>query len=215
MTKKQRALEAIRLLAQAYPEARCSLEYGKAYELLIATRLSAQCTDKRVNQITPELFARFDTLQSLAEADVREVEGIIRSCGLYKTKARDIVALSQMMLDTYGGAVPDTIEALVRLPGIGRKTANLIVGDVYGKPAVITDTHVIRISGRIGLTDSSDPLKVEKDLRAVLPEEESTLFCHRMVWHGREICTARKPLCERCALLPCCKFGQIKIKDKN
>ena len=191
-----------------YPDALCSLEYGKDYELLFSVRLAAQCTDERVNQVTPALFARFPTLESLAEADVAEVETYIRSTGFFRAKARDIVASARMLLDQFGGKVPDNMEDLLRLPGVGRKTANLVLGDIYRQPgAVVADTHCIRISGRLGLTDGTkDPVKVEQQLRPQLPPEESNDFCHRLVLHGRAVCMARKPDCEQCNLRPWCDF---------
>ncbi len=204
MTNKQRALAAINLLKEQYPQAICSLTYDDPYQLLVATRLSAQCTDARVNMVTPALFARFPTPQSAADATPEEVEPFIRSCGLYKTKARDIVALSKMLCEEFSGKVPDTIEALTRLPGVGRKTANLVCGDIYGKPAVVTDTHCIRITGRLGLVDTKDPYKVEMALRKLLPPEESNAFCHRLVLFGRDICTARSPRCNACPLAALC-----------
>ena len=204
MTKKQRALLAIDALKQRYPEGICSLQYTEPLELLIATRLSAQCTDARVNMVTPALFERFPTLEAFAEADPEEVGEYIHSCGLYKTKARDIVAMARMLCDEYGGVVPDTVEELIKLPGVGRKTANLVCGDIYGKPAVVTDTHCIRIAGRLGLVDSKDPYKVERQLRELLPLEESNAFCHRLVLFGREICSARSPRCADCPLSDHC-----------
>lgn len=207
MRKKERARMAVDLLKQVYPDGICSLDYKKDYELLFAVRLSAQCTDARVNLVTPALFDRFPTLEALADADVTEVEALIHSTGFFRAKARDIVLSSQMLLEEYGGKVPDTMEALLRLPGVGRKTANLILGDVYHVPGVVVaDTHCIRISGRLGLTDGSkDPGKVEEQLRKVLPPEESNDFCHRLVLHGRAVCMARKPDCVNCALAVCCK----------
>ena len=205
MTKKQRASAAVEGLKALYPEAICSLTAENPLQLLIATRLSAQCTDARVNMVTPALFARFPTLDSLAEADADEVGEYIRSCGLYKTKARDTVAMCRMLRDVYGGVIPDTVEELTKLPGVGRKTANLVCGDVYGKPAVVTDTHCIRITGRLGLTDGTkDPYKVEMQLKKVLPPEESNDFCHRLVLFGRDICSARAPKCETCPLREFC-----------
>lgn len=209
MTKKQRAAGAIAALRALYPDAVCSLSAADPLQLLIATRLSAQCTDARVNMVTPALFARFPTLDALADAAPEEVGEYIRSCGLYKTKARDIVAMCGMLRDTYGGRVPDTIEELTKLPGVGRKTANLICGDIYGKPAVVADTHCIRITGRLGLTDGSkDPYKVEMQLRKVLPPEESNAFCHRLVMFGRDICCARSPHCARCPLGGVCPAAE-------
>lgn len=195
-------------LKQLYPESICSLNYPKPYELLFAVRLSAQCTDERVNKVTPALFERFPTLESLAQADVSEVETYIHSTGFFRAKARDIVASSQMLLDEFDGRVPDNMDDLLRLPGVGRKTANLILGDVYNTPGVVVaDTHCIRISGKLGLTDGTkDPAKVEQQLRAVLPPEESNDFCHRIVLHGRAVCTARNPDCQNCTLRICCDF---------
>ena len=193
-------------LKALYPDSLCSLEYEKDYELLFSVRLAAQCTDERVNKVTPALFARFPTLESLAEADVAEVERYIHSTGFFRAKARDIVAASRMLVEQYGGRVPDTMEELLKLPGVGRKTANLILGDVYHTPGVVVaDTHCIRITGRLGLTDGTkDPAKVEEQLRPILPPEESNDFCHRMVLHGRAVCIARRPQCESCTLRPWC-----------
>lgn len=195
-------------LKALYPDGVCSLNYPKDYELLFSVRLAAQCTDERVNQVTPALYARFPTLESLAEADVSEVEEYIHSTGFFRAKARDIVAASKMLVEEYGGKVPDTMDDLLRLPGVGRKTANLILGDVYHVPGVVVaDTHCIRISGLLGLTDGTkDPAKVEVQLRAVLPPEESNDFCHRLVLHGRAVCVARRPDCEHCVLAPWCDF---------
>ena len=194
-------------LAQLYPESLCALQYEKPHELLFAVILSAQCTDARVNMVTPALFARFPTLEAFAEADVTEVEELIRSCGFYHTKARNIVETAGILADQYGGRVPDTMEALTALPGVGRKTANLILGDVYKVPgSVVTDTHCIRIANRLELCASKEPRVVEEALRAVLPSEESSDFCHRLVLHGRALCTARKPKCTACPLyLQACK----------
>ncbi len=195
-------------LKALYPDSICSLDYPKPYELLFAVRLAAQCTDERVNKVTPALFARFPSLEALAEADVAEVETYIHSTGFFRAKARDIVAASQMMLREFGGKVPDNMDDLLRLPGVGRKTANLILGDVYNTPGVVVaDTHCIRISGKLGLTDGTkDPAKVEQQLRAILPPEESNNFCHRLVLHGRAVCMARKPDCPNCTLRPWCDF---------
>ena len=197
-------------LKTLYPDGLCSLDYPKPYELLFSVRLAAQCTDERVNQVTPVLFGRFPTLESLAEADVQEVEQYIHSTGFFRAKARDIVAASRMMLEQFDGKVPDNMDDLLKLPGVGRKTANLILGDVYHVPGVVVaDTHCIRISGKLGLTDGTkDPAKVETQLRAVLPPEESNDFCHRLVLHGRAVCTARKPNCQGCSLRPWCDFFQ-------
>ena len=205
MTKKELAKLAVEALKQEYPDAICSLEYRDPLQLLIATRLSAQCTDARVNLVTPGLFARFPTLEAFCEGTEEEIGELIRSCGFYNTKSKDILGMCKMIRDDFGGVVPDTIEDLTKLPGVGRKTANLIVGDIYGKPAVVTDTHCIRIAGRLGLTANIAPEKVETDLRAVLPPEESNDFCHRLVLHGRAVCTARKALCETCCMAAFCK----------
>lgn len=198
-------------LKKLYPEGVCSLDYGKDYELLFSVRLAAQCTDERVNQVTPALFARFPTLEALAGADVAEVEQYIHSTGFFRAKARDIVLASQMLLRDHGGKVPDTMEDLLKLPGVGRKTANLILGDIYHTPGVVVaDTHCIRISGLLGLTDGTkDPAKVEQQLRAILPPEESNDFCHRLVLHGRAVCTARKAYCEQCCMAPFCKKAGV------
>ena len=189
-------------LKQLYPDGICSLQYKKDYELLFAVRLSAQCTDERVNQVTPALFARFPTLEAFAQADVEEVGEYIHSCGFFRAKSRDLVLCAQMLLSQHGGKVPGTMEELVALPGVGRKTANLILGDVFHTPGVVVaDTHCIRISGRLGLTDGTkDPGKVEKQLREILPPEESNDFCHRLVLHGRAICTARQAKCGMCPI---------------
>ncbi len=207
MTKKQRALLAVEALKKEYPQAVCSLTYEDPLQLLIATRLSAQCTDARVNLVTPALFDRFPTLRAFCEGSVEEIEELIHSCGLYKTKARDIFALCHMLQDEFDGVVPDTIEQLTRLPGVGRKTANLVVGDIYHKPAVVTDTHCIRIAGRLGLTESKIPFKVENDLRALLPKNESNNFCHRLVLHGRAVCMARGQKCTQCCMKEFCKYA--------
>lgn len=206
MTKKERARHIVEELKTVYPEGLCSLQYPKPHELLFSVRLSAQCTDERVNQVTPALYARFPTLEAFAQADVREVEELIHSCGFFRAKAHDIVACAQMLLSDFDGKVPDNMEDLLKLPGVGRKTANLILGDIYHTPGVvIADTHCIRISGRLGLTDGTkDPGKVETQLRKVLPPEESNDFCHRLVLHGRAVCTARVPYCEKCCLRVWC-----------
>ena len=205
MKKKDRATLIVEELKKAYPEGICSLQYPKPHELLFSVRLSAQCTDERVNQVAPTLYARFPTLEAFAQADVHEVEEYIHSCGFFRAKAHDIVASAQMLLRDYGGKVPDTMEELLKLPGVGRKTANLILGDVYGREGYVCDTHCIRITGLLGLTDGSkDPLKVELQLRECIPPEESNDFCHRMVLHGRAVCAARRPDCEHCTLRPWC-----------
>ena len=205
MTKKQRALSAVSALKERYPEAACSLESKNPLELLIATRLSAQCTDARVNMVTPTLFEKYKTLEDYCNADVADVEEIIRSCGFFKTKAKDIVGMAQMIRDKFGGQVPDSIEKLTSLPGVGRKTANLIMGDVYKQPVVVADTHLIRISNLLGLVDTKDPKKVELEMKKLLPPEESNDFCHRCVLFGREICIARRPKCDICPMREFCK----------
>ena len=206
MTKKQLTLKSVEALKKAYPEAICSLVYSDPLQLLIATRLSAQCTDARVNLVTPELFSKYKTLDDLANAEVEDVEKIIRSCGFYHDKARDIVGIAKKIKSDFNGEVPSTIEDLTSLPGVGRKTANLIMGDVFHSPSsVVTDTHLIRISNRIGLVDTKDPKKVEFELRKLLPPDESNDFCHRTVLHGRAVCTARKAHCDICTLKDFCK----------
>lgn len=205
MTKKQIALNAVEALKKEYPNAICSLVYSDPLHLLVATRLAAQCTDARVNMVTPALFERFPDAESFAEATEQEVAEYIKSCGLYKTKSRDIVAMGKKLVDDFDGKVPDNIEDLTSLPGIGRKTANLIIGDVYGKPAVVVDTHCIRITRRLGLHELKDAKKIEFILRDLLPPEESNDFCHRLVLHGRAVCDARKPKCEECCMKDFCK----------
>lgn len=198
--------EIIAALKDRYPSALCALQYEKDYELMIAVRLSAQCTDARVNLITPALFARFPTLDAFADADIAEVETYVHSCGFYRQKAKDIVQACQILRAEHGGKVPDTMEALLKLPGVGRKTANLLLGDIYRRPgSVVCDTHCIRISNRLGLASGKEPEKVEKQLRAILPPEESSDFCHRIVLFGRDLCTARSPKCGECPLRPFCK----------
>lgn len=209
----KKAAVIIDLLKAEYPDVKCALVYSKPHELLIATRLSAQCTDVRVNIVTPALFERFPTVEAFADAEVSEVEEYIKSCGLYHTKAHDIVELCRMLRDIYGGKVPDTIEELVKLPGVGRKTANLIVGDLYGKPAMVCDTHVIRLSNRLGLAKGTDAVQVEKQLRRIIPENEGLNFCHRLVWHGRKVCSARNPKCCECMLKEQC--SEFKSKNKS
>ena len=213
MRVKKSISAIIEQLKIMYPGAECSLDYKKDYELLISVRLAAQCTDARVNLVTPALFARFPTLEAFAEADVDEVGEYVHSCGFWRAKARDIVLCAQMLLREYGGKVPDTMEELLKLPGVGRKTANLLLGDIYGKEGYVCDTHCIRITGRLGITDGSkDPLKVEMQLRKVIPPEESNDFCHRMVLHGRALCMARSPQCGLCPLAANCKYGKSVLK---
>lgn len=204
MRRKERAVAAVERLEKLYPNAICSLEYTDAFQLLIATRLSAQCTDKRVNMVTPALFAEFPDPQSMASAELSRVEELIKTCGLYKTKAKDLIAIAKAITERYGGKVPDTIEELTTLAGVGRKTANLVCGDIYGKPAVVTDTHFIRLCNRLGLVETTNPLSVEKQMRKLLPPEKSNDFCHRTVLFGREVCTARKANCENCVLSDIC-----------
>lgn len=204
MTKKQRVFEAVSRLEKLYPEAICSLDYKDAFQLLIATRLSAQCTDKRVNIVTPDLFAEFPTSKEMAKADLKRVEQLIKTCGLYKTKALDLIKIAQKIESDFGGKVPDKIEELTTLSGVGRKTANLVCGDIYGKPAVVTDTHFIRICNRLGFVSTDNPLKVENEMRKLLPPEKSNDFCHRTVLFGRDICTARNPKCDDCLLNDIC-----------
>ena len=205
MKSKKEIRAIIEKLKETYPDALCSLDYEKDYELLFSVRLAAQCTDARVNMVTPALFARFPTLQSIAEASVDEVGEYVHSCGFWRAKARDIVAAAQQLLERFNGKVPDNMDDLLTLPGVGRKTANLILGDIYGQEGYVCDTHCIRITGKLGITDGSkDPLKVEQQLRKVIPPEESNSFCHRMVLFGREWCTARSPRCEECPLKHLC-----------
>ena len=211
MRKKELAQIAVEALEKLYPDAICSLDYKDAFQLLISTRLSAQCTDARVNLVTPQLFERFPDAKSMGEADVSEVEQLIKSCGLYKTKAKDLVGIGKMLTEQYGGVVPDTIEELTKLPGVGRKTANLVCGDIYKKSAVVADTHFIRLCNRLGFVNTTDPFKVEMEMRKILPPEKSNDFCHRAVLFGRDICTARKAFCERCPINDECPK---KIKTK-
>lgn len=210
----QKARMAVDLLEQAYPDAICSLEHNKEkpYELLMSTRLSAQCTDARVNIVTKELFSRFPTIDDFADGDLAEIERIVRPCGLYKTKALSLKKMATMLRDTYHYQVPDTIEELTRLPGVGRKTANLIVGDIYGKPSVVCDTHCIRITNLLGLSEGKDPFKVEMQLRKILPLDRSGDFCHRLVLHGRAVCVANRPKCENCVMGVCCSHYENSQK---
>lgn len=212
MTKKERALKSVEALKALYADGLCSLEADDPFKLLIATRLSAQCTDARVNLVTPVLFGKYPDAAALAKADIADVESIIHSCGFFRQKAKDIVGTAKRITGEFGGVVPDTIEVLITLPGVGRKTANLVVGDVYGKPAVVADTHLIRISNRLGLTDTKDPLKVEMQLRKLLPPEESNDFCHRCVLHGRAVCDARRPKCGECVLREFCPSADKAVK---
>lgn len=211
MRKRDLTLVAVSALEELYPQAVCSLNYTDAFQLLIATRLSAQCTDARVNMVTPKLFERFPDAESMGGADIIEIENLIKSCGLYKTKAKDLIEIGKKITADFGGKVPDTIEELTTLSGVGRKTANLVCGDIYGKPAVVCDTHFIRLVNRLGLVKTKDPLIVEKEMRKLLPPQKSSDFCHRAVLFGRDICTARKAFCERCPIdNNCPKIGVKK-----
>ena len=208
MTKKERAALCVEALKKDYPEAICSLDYSDPLQLLIATRLSAQCTDARVNLVTPALFKKYPDLDSFCEANVEDVENLIHSCGFYHGKARDIVGMAQKIKSDFGGKVPNTLEDLTSLPGVGRKTANLIMGDVYHQPAIVADTHLIRITNLLGLVETKDPKKVEMELKKIITPEESSDFCHRMVLHGRAVCIARRPQCEKCCMKEYCKSAK-------
>ena len=210
MDRKKLALEIIERLKTEYPDAACSLDYDQAWKLLVSVRLAAQCTDARVNQVVKGLFEKYPDVDALAEAPVEEIEKIVRPCGLGNSKARDISACMKMLKEEYGGKVPDQFEELLKLPGVGRKSANLIMGDVFGKPAIVADTHCIRLTNRMGLVDQiKDPKKVEMELWKIIPPEEGSEFCHRLVWHGREVCTARtRPYCDKCCIKDICpKIG--------
>lgn len=206
MTKKERAIAVCELLKKDYPEAVCQLNADTPFQLLVATRLSAQCTDARVNLVTPALFEKYPTENELAEAELADVESLIHSCGFYRGKARDLIGMATAVRDVYNGTLPDSIDELIKLPGVGRKTANLIMGDVYKKPAVVADTHLIRITNLLGLVNTKDPKKVELELKKILPPDESNDFCHRIVLHGRAVCIARRPKCESCNLKIACKY---------
>ena len=208
MRSQEQINEIVRLLLAEYPDERCSLRFDKPHELLFAVRLSAQCTDERVNMVTPALYARFPTLEAFAQAEVEEVERYVHSCGFYRAKARDIVACAQVLLEKHGGQLPHTMEELTALPGVGRKTANLILGDVFHVPgSTVVDTHCIRLMNRMGVVDGlKDPVKIEAELRKLLPPESSNDFCHCLVLHGRAVCDARKPLCEGCCVRHLCQF---------
>ncbi len=205
MKLSDRVLGIVEGLKKEYPQAECSLNYDEPYQLLFATRLSAQCTDARVNIVTKELYARYRTLREIAECDIEELERIVHPCGVFRMKARDIRACANVLLERHGGEVPDTMEELLALPGVGRKTANLILGDVFGKPAVVADTHCIRISNKLGLCESADPKKVELRLKEIVPPDEQNMLCHRFVWHGRAVCSARSPKCDICSINKFCK----------
>lgn len=212
MTKKQRALEIINRLKIEYPDADCTLDYDQAWKLLVSVRLAAQCTDARVNMIVPTLFEKYPGVEALADADVADIEEIVRPCGLGKSKARDISACMKMLRDEFDGKVPKDFNALLKLPGVGRKSANLIMGDVFGQPAIVTDTHCIRLVNRMGLVDGiKEPKKVEMELWKIIPPEEGSDFCHRLVYHGREVCTARtKPYCDKCCLQDICAKAGVE-----
>lgn len=214
MNKNEIALLAVKELEKLYPDIQCSLQYKHNYELLIAVRLSAQCTDARVNIVTEKLFRKYTSLQNFADADLSELENDVKPCGFYHTKAKNIKDMAKILIEKYNGELPKTMDELISLPGVGRKTANLIMGDVWGKPAVVTDTHCIRITGRLGLTENTEPYKVEKDLVKLIPPDVSSRFCHQTVQFGRDFCTARKPKCSECALNYFCRYYKIKnIKD--
>ncbi len=211
MTKKQLTLEIINRLKKEYPEADCTLDYDQAWKLLVSVRLAAQCTDARVNVVVEGLYEKYPDVDALAEAPVEEIEKIVKPCGLGHSKARDISACMKILKNQYGGKVPDDFDALLKLPGVGRKSANLIMGDVFGKPAIVTDTHCIRLVNRMGLVDDiKDPKKVEMALWKLVPPQEGNSFCHRLVNHGREVCTARtRPYCDRCCLKDICKKNGV------
>ena len=209
MTKKEKALLTCKVLEELYPDAKCSLIYSESYELMIAARLSAQCTDARVNIVTAELFKKYPTLEAFAKADISELEQDIKPCGFYHTKAKSIIEMANQLINNFNGEIPQTMEELLTISGIGRKTANLMLGDVYGKPAIVTDTHFIRICNRLGLVDTVNPLKVETQMRKLLPPDKSNDFCHRSVLFGRDVCTARKPDCENCILKDICPKKKV------
>lgn len=213
MTTKEKVSGIIAALKKLYPQAECSLQYDEPYQLLFATRLAAQCTDARVNIVTKDLYQKYPSLEAFAAADLAELEQDVKPCGFYHLKARDLKACAIALLEKHGGVVPDTMEELTALPGIGRKTANLILGDVYQKPAIVADTHCIRLSNKLGLAHSKDPKKVEFELRDIIPPEEQAMLCHRFVWHGRAVCNARSPKCEVCTLSPFCTTYQTTLKD--
>ena len=209
MDKKELALEVIRRLKKEYPLAACTLDYRDAWQLLVSVRLAAQCTDKRVDMVTPKLYKKFPSVRALAEADVRDIEEIVRPCGLGPSKARDISRCMKVLHEKYHDQVPDDFQELLSLPGVGRKSANLVMGDVFGKPAIVTDTHCIRLCNLIGLVDNiKEPAKVERELWKIIPPEEGSDLCHRFVYHGREVCIARHPRCENCCLNDICRHGR-------
>ncbi len=206
MRKKERALMALEKLKELYPEVKCSLNYSNPLEMLLATQMSAQCTDASVNRVTESLFKKYTCTEDFANADLQELQNDIKSIGLYKNKSKNIIACCKKILSDFGGQVPDTMEDLLTLPGTGRKTANLVLGDIFGKSAVVVDTHCIRLSTRIGLTTNTNPEKIEMDLKKLIPPEEQLDFCHRLVYHGRAVCNARSPKCEECTLKEICKY---------
>ncbi len=210
MNKKERVSLLLELMDSVYPEVKCSLDYSNPLEMLIATQLSAQCTDARVNIVTKELFRKYKTVDDYADADINELQEIIKSAGFYKNKSKNIIACCQRLRDVYGGKVPDTMEDLTSLAGTGRKTANLVLGDIFGKSAVVVDTHCIRLSNRIGLTKETDPYKIEMELKKIIPPQKQLRLCHQFVYHGRAICTARSPKCEVCPIKSACKMVGIK-----
>ena len=212
MNKKKQALEIIERLKTEYPDAGCTLDYDDAWKLLVSVRLAAQCTDARVNVVVQDLYGKFPTMEALAEADVAEIEELVRPCGLGRSKAKDISGCMKMLMEEFGGRVPDDFDSLMKLPGVGRKSANLIMGDVFGKPAIVTDTHCIRLTNRMGLVDGiKEPKKVEMALRKIIPPEEGSDFCHRLVYHGRDVCTARtKPYCDKCCLSDICPKNGVE-----
>ena len=212
MKLRDRVLGIVEGLKKEYPQAECSLNYDEPYQLLFATRLSAQCTDARVNIVTKELYSRYRTLREIAECDIAELEKIVHPCGVFRMKARDIRAAANMLIEKFGGEVPDTMEELLSLPGVGRKTANLILGDIFKKPAVVADTHCIRISNKLGLCNSTDPKKVELRLKEIVPPDEQNMLCHRFVWHGRAVCNARSPKCEECSIAKFCNTYEKNSK---
>jgi endonuclease-3 len=210
MTKKQKAKELIGRLAELYPDAKCSLDFTNELELVAATCLSAQCTDERVNIVTKDLFAKYKTAADYRDADLAQVEEIIRSCGFYKNKAKNLIGLGRVLCEKFGGKVPGTMEELLELPGVGRKTANLVLGVVYNDQGIVADTHCIRLANRFGLTKSDDPVVVERELSALIPKDERLMFCHRLIYHGRAVCQARKPACETCTLFDLCSLQKGK-----
>jgi endonuclease III len=213
MESRDKVLLCIDILKNEYPDAKCSLIYNTPIEMLIATRLSAQCTDLRVNAVTPALFERFKNVYDFANADIHEIEEYICPCGLYKTKAKDIIEMCRKIISDFNGQVPDTMDGLTSLSGVGRKTANLVLGDIYGKPAIVVDTHFIRVTRRLGFHTSKDPLKIEEIMKDIIPEAESNLFCHRVVLFGRAVCVARAPKCSQCKLRSICKYFKMLGSD--